>query len=111
MAEPAGEKLLPLRVGDDAVLYVSASRLPADLVGDGEVEVAGRTPTTRQIIEVIARFAEELTAELGKSGATRFTVEFGCEIAVETGQVFAVLGKASARSSLNVTLEWERVRQ
>lgn len=112
MAEPVGEELFPLRVGDNAVLYVSASsRLPTDLLGDGEVEVAGRAPTTRQVIEVIGRFAEELTEEFGKSGATRFTVEFGCEIAVETGQVFAVLGKASARSSLNVTLEWERVRQ
>ena len=111
MAEPTDGELLPLRVGDNAVLYVAASRLRADSLGDGEVEVARRTPTARQIIEVIGQFAEELTEELGKSGATRFTVEFGCEIAVETGQVFAVLGKASARSSLNVTLEWERVRQ
>jgi hypothetical protein len=109
MAEPGGEeRLLRLRVGDDAELYVSASRLPADLSGAAEVEVAGRPPTTRQIVQVISRFAEELTDELGKSGASRFTVEFGCEIAVETGQVFAVLGKAGTRSSLKVTLEWER---
>jgi len=93
------------------MLYVVASRLSADGVGTGEIEVAGRTPSTRQIIEVIGRFADELTSELGKSGATRFTVEFGCEIAVETGQVFAVLGKASAKSSLKVTLEWERPPQ
>ena len=113
MAEPIGEDLLPLRVGDGAVLYVSASRLPTDrAVGsEVEVEVAGRPPSTRQIIEVIGRFADELTDELGKSGASRFTVEFGCEIGVETGQVFAVLGKASAKSSLKVTLEWERPRQ
>jgi hypothetical protein len=111
MAEPIGEDLIPLRVGDDAVLYVSASRLSADQTYDGEVEVAGRIPSTRQIIEVIGRFADELTGELGKSAATRFTVEFGCEIAVETGQVFAVLGKADAKSSLRVTLEWERRQQ
>lgn len=111
MAELIGEDLIPLRVGDDAVLYVCASRLPTDRADGGEVEVAGRAPSTRQIIEVIGRFAEELTDNLGKSGATRFTVEFGCEIAVETGQVFAVLGKANAKSSLKVMLEWESPQQ
>lgn len=109
MTEMTGEDLLPLQVDDGAVLYVAASRLPG--AGSGEIEVAGRVPSTRQVIEVIGKFASELTDELGsKSGATRFSVEFGCEIAVETGQVFAVLGKAGAKSSLKVTLEWERPR-
>jgi Trypsin-co-occurring domain 1 len=110
MGEPVDEDLFPLQVGDGAILYVSASRLNGR-VESGEVEVSGRVPTTRQVLGVISQFANELTEEFGKSGATRYTVEFGCEIAVETGQVFAVLGKANAKSSLKVTLEWERPHQ
>jgi Trypsin-co-occurring domain 1 len=107
MIESGDQDLFPLRVGDGAMLYVAASRLNSKSDAS-EVEVSGRVPSTRQVIEIIGQFASELTDELGRTGATRFTVEFGCEIAVETGQVFAVLGKANTRSSLKVTLEWER---
>ncbi len=111
MTEQINEDFFPLRVGDGAVLYVSASRLKSPSTAEVEIEVSGRIPSTRQIIEVIGQFANELTNELRKSGAARFTVEFGCDIAVETGQVFAVLGKASTKSSLKVTLEWDRPQQ
>lgn len=102
--------LQPLRVGDDAVLYVDALSL-TDATEATEVEVSGGAPSSRQVLKVIRRFAEELTEELGGTDATKVTVEFGCEIAVESGTVFAVLGKASTKSALKVVLEWDRSRK
>lgn len=109
MDDMGREVLQPLRVGDDAILYVNALPL-TDATEATEVEVSGRAPTSRQVLKVIRRFAEELTEELGGTDATKVTVEFGCEIAVESGTVFAVLGKASTKSALKVVLEWDRPR-
>lgn len=108
MTEQPTDVLIPLRVGDEGVMYVAATPLSDANDGFGEVEVAGRAQSTRQVVEVLGLLAEEFISVLSHSGATKFAVELGCEVAVESGQVFAVLGKASSKSSLKVTLEWQR---
>ena len=41
-------------------------------------------------------------------GATRYSIEFGCEIAVESGSFMAMIGKVGAKSQFKVTVEWSR---
>jgi hypothetical protein len=40
--------------------------------------------------------------------AHKVSVEFGCEFAVESGGFIAVIGKASAKSTFTVGLEWTK---
>jgi hypothetical protein len=94
----------------DAALYVEAYDLrPESAGGFGEErDVAAVKPDMTEVLQAIKAFSGSLTDSLRESRATRFTVEFGCEIALETGQLVAVLGKASAKSTLKVTLEWDK---
>jgi hypothetical protein len=94
--EPESEVLVPLQVGDGATLFVSASPLQRQHDVDvDEMEIAGRAPSARAVVAVVRDFAHDLTTELAASGVGKFTVEFGCEMAVESGQVFAVLAKGA----------------
>ncbi|WP_264308818.1 CU044_2847 family protein [Nodosilinea nodulosa] len=36
------------------------------------------------------------------------TVKFGMELAIESGQLTAVIVKGSGKANLEITLEWER---
>lgn len=94
----------------DTALYVEANDLRPGNTEDlgGERDVAAVKPDMTEVIKAIKTFSGNLGDSLRESHATRFTVEFGCEIGLETGQLVAVLGKASAKSTLKVTLEWER---
>lgn len=94
----------------DTALYVEAHDLhPGNIEDLGEErDVAAVKPDMTEVIKAIKTFSSSLGDSLRESHATRFTVEFGCEIGLETGQLVAVLGKASAKSTLKVTLEWER---
>jgi hypothetical protein len=109
MVEDAEDQVVPLRIGT-SLMYVTATRLSANQAGelDEEVEIAARPPSVEQITAALKDFATQVTESLQGSGASRFVVEFGCDVAVETGRVVAMLGKGSLASTLRVTLEWSR---
>lgn len=92
----------------DAGLYIEAYDLnPGSGGGSGEErDIAAVKPDMTDVIQAIKEFSSKLGESLSESGASRFAVEFGCEIALETGRLVAVLAKASAKSTLKVTLEW-----
>ncbi|GAA1897494.1 CU044_2847 family protein [Actinomadura bangladeshensis] len=98
---------VPVDLGG-ATLYIEASELrPGSGGGFGEErDIAAVKPDMTEVIAAIRQFSEQLGTSLSASGATRFAVEFGCEVAMETGKLVAVLGKASAKSTLKVTMEW-----
>jgi hypothetical protein len=97
---------------DGSVLYVEAREL-ARSPGDDEEELSGSVRRVSavavdQVSAAVGGFASRIGASLAQSGCQRYSVEFGCEIAVETGQVVAVLGKGTATSSVKITLEWDQ---
>lgn len=94
----------------DATLYVEAYDLHpvnAEALG-GERDIAAVKPDLTEVIRAIKAFSGSLSESIRETRATRFSVEFGCELGLETGQLVAILGKASAKSTLKVTLEWEK---
>ncbi|MFC4536845.1 CU044_2847 family protein [Sphaerisporangium dianthi] len=110
-------RLVRLETPGDGVLYVEARELGAALYDD-ERELSGGDGAMRAITGAVddvtgalGAFAGRLRSALAESGATRYAVEFGCEIAVETGKVVAVIGKGSATSSLKVTMEWDKSQE
>ena len=103
----AGEEtLVRLELAPDTAVYLNASALEG--VADGaERDIAGTPAKLEDVLRGIRIFTRQLNDVLQESGAKRATVEFGCEIGVESGgALVAVLGKATAKSSLKVALEW-----
>lgn len=107
------ERVEQVRVAvGSASVYIAASEVSPEggVAGAGieERDVAGVRPSLDDVVEAIREFGGKLAGAFDDTGAARATVEFGCEFGLETGRLVAILGKASAKSSLKVTLEWNK---
>jgi hypothetical protein len=105
--EGGSAALVPVTV-DGHTLYLSARRLVARSAAGSESEIAAYAPTLDEALGSLGAFAQQLAARLQPTDASRVSVEFGCEFAVESGKFIAVIGKASAKSAVKVGLEWTR---
>jgi hypothetical protein len=112
MGAPSGgesaSRLVPVYV-DGLKVYVLAQEVgvPQEVPGE-EHEIASRQPRLEQVVEGMAAFAKQIAGRLQETDAAKIAVEFGCDIAVESGSFIAVIGKASASSSFKVSLEWSK---
>jgi hypothetical protein len=87
------------------VVYIDARRLDERAVDDEE-EIASIRPKLDGVLDTLSGLSSQLREALQRSGAPRIVLELSVEIAVESGQLVAVLGKASSKSTLKVTLDW-----
>lgn len=90
----------------DQTAYVEVDRL----VGAGDEEVAGRllsldgfTDSLRAVTETVS---DAVATGLSTVKPDKITVEFGCEVGVESGRLTAVLVKGSAKANIKVVAEW-----
>jgi hypothetical protein len=102
-----GEILVPLSV-DGQVVYLTARLAPGAVRPGEEGEISSRRPTLEQALDGLTGIARTLGARLRDSDADKMNVEFGCEFALESGSFVAVIGKASAKSTFKVGLEWSK---
>ncbi|MGW3038166.1 CU044_2847 family protein [Streptomyces sp. NPDC001178] len=65
-------------------------------------------PRLEQMLDGLAGFAQEIASRLQSTDASKVSVQFGCEVLVESGQFVAVIGKASSKSTITVGLEWDK---
>ena len=113
VAVPAQPDLIGVQVRGQRLLIATSAAAqswadPADPDEESEISSRRHEPKLEQVLDGVAVFAEEVVERLRGAEATKITVEFGCDIAVESGAFVAVIGKASASSSLKVSLEWQR---
>ena len=73
----------------------------------GEEEVAFTLPTFKEVTDAIEGIAKSVVTALQKVKPKKAIVEFGLEIALESGQLSALLVRGSGTSNLKITLEWE----
>lgn len=100
--------LVPLEVGEHQV-YLEVRELGhADLPTGEEREIFGGRPSLDQVLDGLLGLARAMGARLQQSNASAVRVQFGCEVALETGTFVAVIGKASAKSTFTVELEWSK---
>jgi hypothetical protein len=104
--EDTGAVLVPVVVSDQKV-YLSVQEIGAP-GPDEEVEIASRRPTLDQVVGGLTGVAKEIAAGLKDAEASKVSVEFGCEFALESGSFVAIIGKASAKSTFKVALEWTK---
>ncbi|MFC4530598.1 CU044_2847 family protein [Sphaerisporangium dianthi] len=65
-----------------------------------------RTPALEEALDGLMGVAKAMGARLRETGAAKASVEFGCEFAMESGSLVAVIGKAGGKSTFKVALEW-----
>jgi hypothetical protein len=101
--------LVPVEVDDHTImLSIRPNRRGKPGTGEWEQDIVSRRPSLQALLGDLAAFARELGSQLQNTGASKVSVEFGCEFAVESGGFVAVIGKASAKSTFTVGLEWTK---
>jgi hypothetical protein len=105
VAAPDAAALLPVDIAGETV-YLSVRQIGGAPGDHGEQEIAARRPRLENVLGGVTNFAKEVVSTLKETGASKVSVEFGCEFALESGVFVAVIGKASSRSTLTVGLEW-----
>jgi hypothetical protein len=75
---------------------------------DDEQEIAFRKPSLDQALDGVMGVVRAMGGRLQSTNATKVSVEFACEFAVESGAFVAVIGKASGKSTFKVALEWTK---
>lgn len=106
MPGPTAEGLVPLTVNGQPV-YLSVQRLnAASSDASSEDEIAWRTPSLEQALDGLMGVVHMMGSKLQDSGASKVSIEFGCEFVMELGGLAAVIGKTSGKSAFKVALEW-----
>jgi hypothetical protein len=101
-------RLVPVSIdGLKVYLFAQEVGVSREVLGE-EHEIASRQPRLEQVVDGLAGFAKQIAGRLQETDAVKVAVEFGCDIAVESGSFIAVIGKASASSSFKVSLEWSK---
>lgn len=100
------DQLVPVQLDDDLRIVVSAQPVGQVLVA--ETDIVGRLDRVAASVERVSR---EMLEAAKRAAPTRATVELGFTLALEQGQLVALLGKAKGEASLTVTLEWDRASE
>ncbi|WP_406162622.1 CU044_2847 family protein [Streptomyces canus] len=119
MSSPSGSDRRAQQLGEEADVTVPVevdgqkilvSVGPAgEHTGSGlaeEQEIGWRAPRLETVLDSLTAVARAMGTRLQQTGASKATVEFGCDVSLDTGQLLAVVGKASSKSAWKVTLEW-----
>ncbi len=93
-------ELIKTQLADGTIVHIQA------VVIGGEEEVAFTLPSFKPVTDAIEGIATSLVTTFQKVKPRKASVEFGLEIALEAGQLTALLVKGFSTSNLKITLEW-----
>jgi hypothetical protein len=88
-------------LGGDGRLVVLAEQKGAELVADKDI-VAQLSSVTKPIEKV----GGEVLEAVKRAKPTKAIVELGFGLAIEQGQLVALLGKGKAEATIKATFEW-----
>lgn len=89
-------------------------QLPNGVVAKIEVTQTGREDVGfdvkqfQPVADAIEGIVQMIAAPIQKVKPRKATVKFGLELAIESGQLTAVIVKGSGKANLEISLEWER---
>ena len=96
----ARTEMIKTQLANGATIYVEATAL------GGEEEVAFTLPPFQAVTDAIEGIADSVVTTLQKVKPKKASVEFGLDVALEAGQLTALLIKGTGSSNLKITLEW-----
>jgi hypothetical protein len=109
---PREAVLVPVQVGGCRLLIAAHDLSSEPTDRDTEVEIASHAPIRDRMLDGmldgLAAFATEVVTRFEPTSASKVSVQFDCDVAVESGTLVAVVGKASWQRTFTVTVEWAR---
>jgi Trypsin-co-occurring domain 1 len=88
--------------------------LPNGAIANFEVTTSGREDVNfsskqfKPVADAIEGVVQMIAAPLQKVKPKKASVKFGMEMALESGQLTAIIVKGSGKANLEITLEWEQ---
>ena len=93
---------IPVKLTDGSIIIVEI-RQP-----QGEENVNFSKFNISEVLERIESVAHSFMETLRKTNPQKAIIEFGMDIAIESGSLTALIAKGSAEANLKITLEWEK---
>ena len=93
-------EIIKAELANGGTLHIQATIL------GGEEEVVFALPSFEGVTHAIEGIAQSVVSTLEKVKPQKASVEFGLEVALESGQLTALLVKGSGTSNLKITLQW-----
>lgn len=97
-------KIISVQLDDGTSVRISASALG----GDEDVVDLERILPFKQVTDTIEGVAKAMLATLQKVKPDKASIEFGVEVAVDSGALTALIVKGTGTGNLKVTLEWAK---
>jgi hypothetical protein len=98
-AESRGSTV-PVELPNGAIVQV-------EVASTGREDVAFDVKQFQPVADAIEGVVQMIAAPIEKVKPKKATVKFGMELAIESGQLTAVIVKGSGKGNLEITLEWE----
>ena len=96
-------QVVPLKIGDNKSLKVEATIL------GGDQDVASNFLEFESVTDAIEDISNAVVGTFDTIKPNKANVEFGLEIAVESGKLTSILVKGSGKANLKITLEWSKI--
>jgi len=74
----------------------------------GQEDVSFDPKQFQPVADAIEGVVQMIATPIQKVRPKKATVKFGMELAIESGQLTAIIVKGSGKANLEITLEWER---
>jgi hypothetical protein len=91
---------VPVELPNGAIVQV-------EVASTGREDVAFDVKQFQPVADAIEGVVQMIAAPIQKVKPKKATVKFGMELAIESGQLTAVIVKGSGKGNLEITLEWE----
>ncbi len=93
-------EIVPVQLANSVTMRVEATLLGS------EEDVAFNILPFQEVSDAIESIASTFTTTLEKVKPKKASVEFGLEVAVESGKLTTLLVKGASTANLKITLEW-----
>jgi Trypsin-co-occurring domain 1 len=97
---------IAIELGDSQVVYLAIERPAPPSTLTEETEIAARRITLDSMLGGLVEFSRQTAERLRDANASSMSVEFGCDFALESGTLVAVIGRVAATSSIRIRLKW-----
>jgi hypothetical protein len=91
---------VPVRLPNGKIVKV-------EVASTGKEDVAFDVKQFQPVADAIEGVVQMIAAPIQKVKPKKATVKFGMELAIESGELTAVIVKGSGKGNLEITLEWE----
>jgi len=91
---------IPIQLPNGASVKVEVTRT-------GREDVSFDQRQFQPVADAIEGVIQMIAAPIQKVKPKKATVKFGMELAIESGQLAAIIVKGSGKANLEITIEWE----